>query len=766
MSDEDNGNTTEHRTRRKGAQSRVTPIDQYRGLHHHYLGDGVTPCEERRRSFHLQKQNVISHGSTSSCNSPNTSLDTAYDDYHREKPRTRRQSSLKDWVSNFFAKPFTAKDMEQREEVKTSKLPIRLKKTEYRQMIAQIVKEDFEMFQRHRPLLEHSLSAPESEVFAVREFPQSSQPPMKKNQSLDSHPGRVDVDFPRVNYRSPNMNLDYGASSLENNENSLIDDSSSGDPYDHRVRNVNKLKPKTEEEYQIKDEVDGRRMETPACQSGGRTPAISVDTSDDITTSTEETKAMPSHGTTSHHMNARTDYDYPTAKCAADDTYQSLEQSQEEEGGLHIDATPIAAVEKPGMPHLQTCLTSYIGDVKVPANMSEHRNGFQEEEEESVEDNSSPNSTTPDLECMEESSLSSPEDNLEQPIGERSALNGLLQEVEGLQYPSLSDSDADEWARVTVKAIRTMKTQVLMRVGSSMDSITSRQAVVGSSCDLEDIDDYEDERSPRWVETHAGTSVRQRRTPGGSETSSISSDPYTESDFDEGDAFTQYHHPPSPGEGQRFEFVFNTDRRSMSASRAEALGHPRRKIFRRFVSMNEPILCSELAVSPPPISEETGNKHSRSPTNPATLKDARKNKSSSATLPTSPLQDRPHCEQCPVNSSVLSSPDDDNPSIFVDRSKSVVPGPENRSKSPVRKDALAKSEDHLSSQSNGNEGSQYVPTDGSSTETTYHRYYHVFRQGELVTLIENCVDQLHTLESYYDNANWCVVAEKVQVWKI
>lgn len=47
-----------------------------------------------------------------------------------------------------------------------------------------------------------------------------------------------------------------------------------------------------------------------------------------------------------------------------------------------------------------------------------------------------------------------------------------------------------------------------------------------------------------------------------------------------------------------------------------------------------------------------------------------------------------------------------------------------------------------------------------------HRYYHVFRQGELDSLIENHVDNLHIISSYYDHANWCVVAEKVQVWTI
>ncbi|KAK9962401.1 hypothetical protein ABG768_007770 [Culter alburnus] len=46
------------------------------------------------------------------------------------------------------------------------------------------------------------------------------------------------------------------------------------------------------------------------------------------------------------------------------------------------------------------------------------------------------------------------------------------------------------------------------------------------------------------------------------------------------------------------------------------------------------------------------------------------------------------------------------------------------------------------------------------------RYYHVFREGELTQLIQNHVDDLHVLHTYLDHANWCVVAEKVQVWKV
>ncbi|XP_067842048.1 probable tRNA methyltransferase 9B isoform X2 [Heptranchias perlo] len=47
--------------------------------------------------------------------------------------------------------------------------------------------------------------------------------------------------------------------------------------------------------------------------------------------------------------------------------------------------------------------------------------------------------------------------------------------------------------------------------------------------------------------------------------------------------------------------------------------------------------------------------------------------------------------------------------------------------------------------------------------STCLRYYHVFKQGELVELIEKYTDDLQVIQTYYDHANWCVVAEKVRV---
>ena len=49
---------------------------------------------------------------------------------------------------------------------------------------------------------------------------------------------------------------------------------------------------------------------------------------------------------------------------------------------------------------------------------------------------------------------------------------------------------------------------------------------------------------------------------------------------------------------------------------------------------------------------------------------------------------------------------------------------------------------------------------------THHRYYHVFREGEIDHIIEKYVENLHIINSYYDHANWCIIAEKVNVWTL
>lgn len=45
--------------------------------------------------------------------------------------------------------------------------------------------------------------------------------------------------------------------------------------------------------------------------------------------------------------------------------------------------------------------------------------------------------------------------------------------------------------------------------------------------------------------------------------------------------------------------------------------------------------------------------------------------------------------------------------------------------------------------------------------TVYHRYYHMFKQGELDDLIKT-FDNVEILESYYDHANWCCIVKKTK----
>ncbi|XP_062873292.1 probable tRNA methyltransferase 9B [Trichomycterus rosablanca] len=59
--------------------------------------------------------------------------------------------------------------------------------------------------------------------------------------------------------------------------------------------------------------------------------------------------------------------------------------------------------------------------------------------------------------------------------------------------------------------------------------------------------------------------------------------------------------------------------------------------------------------------------------------------------------------------------------------------------------------------------------DGCSEEKSNEsclRYYHVFREGELTQLIKEHVEELHVLHTCLDHSNWCVVAEKVHVWRV
>lgn len=69
-------------------------------------------------------------------------------------------------------------------------------------------------------------------------------------------------------------------------------------------------------------------------------------------------------------------------------------------------------------------------------------------------------------------------------------------------------------------------------------------------------------------------------------------------------------------------------------------------------------------------------------------------------------------------------------------------------------------------QSEEQESTKSPQSTGEQVEGSCLRYYHVFREGELAQLIQDHVEELHVKHAYFDHANWCVVAEKVQLWKI
>ena len=77
--------------------------------------------------------------------------------------------------------------------------------------------------------------------------------------------------------------------------------------------------------------------------------------------------------------------------------------------------------------------------------------------------------------------------------------------------------------------------------------------------------------------------------------------------------------------------------------------------------------------------------------------------------------------------------------------------------------STASSQDSL--HSNGGEVED-VGGEGHHGSLTHLRYYHVFKEGELDYLINTFVENLHIISSYHDHSNWCVVAEKVNVWTL
>jgi len=43
---------------------------------------------------------------------------------------------------------------------------------------------------------------------------------------------------------------------------------------------------------------------------------------------------------------------------------------------------------------------------------------------------------------------------------------------------------------------------------------------------------------------------------------------------------------------------------------------------------------------------------------------------------------------------------------------------------------------------------------------TFHRYYHLFKKGELTEIFKLANQTVRVVEEYYDHDNWCVVAVK------
>ena len=63
------------------------------------------------------------------------------------------------------------------------------------------------------------------------------------------------------------------------------------------------------------------------------------------------------------------------------------------------------------------------------------------------------------------------------------------------------------------------------------------------------------------------------------------------------------------------------------------------------------------------------------------------------------------------------------------------------------------------------ENSKFIDTaikDDNKQATVYHRYYHVFKEGEMEQLImEHFKGKLDIVNRYYDHANWVVELRKL-----
>ncbi|CAN8012177.1 unnamed protein product [Ixodes pacificus] len=121
--------------------------------------------------------------------------------------------------------------------------------------------------------------------------------------------------------------------------------------------------------------------------------------------------------------------------------------------------------------------------------------------------------------------------------------------------------------------------------------------------------------------------------------------------------------------------------------------------------------------------------------------------------------------QCPSPTPIVEDDDGEKPSEVTKDNEDHEKIAQHQDSKTVRDDP----DDKLSRKASASLSSSQESlqdTDGGGSSLMLHRYYHVFREGELDNLIDKYVENLHIISSYYDHASWCVIAEKVQVWTI
>lgn len=93
--------------------------------------------------------------------------------------------------------------------------------------------------------------------------------------------------------------------------------------------------------------------------------------------------------------------------------------------------------------------------------------------------------------------------------------------------------------------------------------------------------------------------------------------------------------------------------------------------------------------------------------------------------------------------------------------------PEDVAQPPLQNDFDHYCEDDDADDTSSDDGDN-EQCNGQSAPPTLHRYFHLFRCGELESLIEEHIHNLHIIDSSYNEyaTSWCIVAEKINVWTI